>query len=524
MPPTPTLGLVKPQEWQARTSLLVGRRSPTLLKVDAAYSQYYNVRSEETKSALYNALHQYLIEHKSNWALSDRNKRSGGLMQYIYDSCKPYTAKNVLESRAPEARHGVLYLWQNAEIGTKWTKIALQGALDIGSNTGNMLQATTYTGGGKLQPLGVISEGSSWSSAVTSASVVDKVHGAFNSAKGSATFQVSSIRPDPGILERAKELFGVKFSEIWTWIKRRVEKMWNDIQLQWHSGGMWAPIGAVVAGLVNFILGQVCAVAAPFAGSGITIAQGFAKGFSAAADRVTAMYHRRHFLIAPGHPQLIGDAIETQMNWDIGRGIYTMAKGGVALAADIATAGASALISAIAACVEFAWKVINRYLEGLKMNAWIKEVKSVTRDRSTWKADPKDGKWRPAIAYKEREFLMLFEKGCNASVCIPMMTLNSGITGDLMMFMKMFDDTGSILGQSTGASLQGPTAEAQKKFNAGQEYWTALKHKSRNYLESTGFDFMSSDKVVAGLMDHAIKHHTGIASKADRALAFAAGS
>jgi len=105
-----------------------------------------------------------------------------------------------------------------------------------------------------------------------------------------------------------------------------------------------------------------------------------------------------------------------------------------------------------------------------------------------------------------------------------MMTLNSGIAGDLMMFVKIFDDTGNILGQRGGGGIDGPSADAQKKFDAGQKYWSLLKERGRDYLESTGFQFTSSDKVVQGLMHHATKHHTSVLSFTDGALAFLGGS
>ena len=212
------------------------------------------------------------------------------------------------------------------------------------------------------------------------------------------------------------------------------------------------------------------------------------------------------------------------MNWEIGKGIYNMAKSGVLLASDILSLGASALVDVIAACVEFIYKVCTRYIQAGNMNAWVKEVQAATRDRNTWKADPLDGTWRPSIVYNDQQFVRLFEAGCNASVCVPMLTLNSSIAGDLMMFVKLFDDTGRILGQSTGDSLHGPSAEALKAFDAAYEYWSMLKERGRDYLESTGFQFTSSRKDVQGYMHHAIEHHKGIASYTDRALAFAAGS
>ena len=129
--------------------------------------------------------------------------------------------------------------------------------------------------------------------------------------------------------------------------------------------------------------------------------------------------------------------------------------------------------------------------------------------------------------YNDKEFKALFERGCASSVCVPMLTLNSGITGDLMMFTKMFDDTGGILGQGTGIGSNGdkPSDGAQAQFNAAEAYWTQMKEWGRAYLESTGFTFTSTDKVAKGLMWHAIHDHQGGAmSTGDKVLSFLAGS
>jgi len=530
------LAIVSPQEWLSRTGVLIGSRSAALRKADAAYSDYYNLRSEENEHALYHALHLYLIEKGKNWENVPRNKNSGGLMAYIYNMCKPRTPTNILARRVPESRHGVLYLWQHADVQTYWARIALEGALGIGSATTSVLQTGSYTPDDRMQ-WGLNAQSSQVNGAaysLGSANLVRKVaYAPKGAAKGNAPLivephqafiKLADLRDDSAWLQRAKHCLGTIFNEVYDWVRRKIEEIWTDLQLKWHSNHMAAPAGAAITGLVNFIVGKVAVHAAPFVGSGISLAQGFAKAFSAAKDRVSAAWQKRKFIIPPGHPQLIGSAIETQMNWEIGKGLYELAKGGVLLACDLLSLGASALVDVIAACVELAYKVITRYSQASKMNAWVKQVQAATGDRNTWKADSLDGQWRPRIVYNDRDFLHLFEDGCNASVCVPMMTLNSGIAGDLMMFVKMFDDTGSILGQSTGASLRGPTAEAQAKFDAGQEYWSLLKERGRDYLESTGFQFTSSDKVVQGLMRHAIKHHQRIASFADRALAFGAGS
>lgn len=533
----PILGIVSPKEWLSRTSVLIGARSAALRKADAAYNDYYNLRSDANKQALYQALHLYLLGKGGNWENVPRDKNSGGLMAYIYNTSKPPMPLNILARRVPEARHGVLYLWQHAEVQTHWAKIALEGALGVGTAGISVAQASSYTSADKLHKLGAIAQGSKADRVATGLSVANVGRGVVlaprGSAKGNAPLVVEphplfiklhDLRTNPSTMEKAKHWLGTKFDEFCDWVRRHVLDIWHDLQLKWHSGQFVAPAGAAITALVNFIVGKVAAHAAPIVGSSIAVVQGFAQAFKAAKERVSAAWQKRMFFITPGHPQQIADAIETQMDWEIGKGIYAMAKGGVLLVADLHSFGATAIIDVLAACVEFAYKVCTRYFQAGSMNAWVKEVQAVTRDRNAWKADPLDGKWRPSTVYNDREFNHLFENGCNSSVCVPMMTLNSGITGDLMMFMKMFDDTGSILGQSTDASLHGPSAEAQTKFNAAQEYWSHLKARGRDYLESTGFEFTSSDKDVRGYMHHAIEHHQRISSFTDRALTLAAAA
>jgi len=282
-----------------------------------------------------------------------------------------------------------------------------------------------------------------------------------------------------------------------------------------------------VVALTNFILGKVLVHAAPIVGNAIEIAQGICQSIAAAKERILAYQRRNRFIIAPGHPTQIGHAIETQMNWSIAKGAYNAAKGGAKLAGNLASYGASALIDVIAACVEFAWKFLSRLFEAHWMKSWIDDLRGQTSNRNEWRADPSDNVWRPRIVYDDAAFTELFERGCEASACVPMLTLNSGISGDQMMFMKMFDDTGGILGQGSGQSSLGnkPSAAAQKQFDAATAYWTQLKEWGRNYLAGTGFTFASSDPVARGLMWHAIQHHQGGSmSTGDKVLSFLAGS
>jgi hypothetical protein len=540
------LGLVSPKEWVSRTSITFARgRGPELVMIDKAYAQYHAVRSEQNKKELFKHLQAYLKKKGkgNNWDNVRRNKQSGGLMKYIHDTCREKTlAKNVLSKRIPESRHGLIYLWQQADVQAQWAKIVLEGALNVGSASASMLQASSYNKGEDLEYLGKIKEDSSLDKVIntaghikTGASVagqiptpkgtgvkVDPLIPTPPPEKGPKAIKLSELTNDPTVIERAKHFFGTVFNEVYAAIEKAVKGIYANLMLKYKTGEIWGTIGGSVVSLINFILGKVLKHAAPLIGNIIEIGQGIAKAILAAKDRVIAYQNKSNFVIAPGHPMQIGKAIEKQMNWAIANGLYTMAKSGAKLGGNIASWGASALIDVISACVEFAWKLLSRAFESISMNKWIAEVKKLVAEGGT-KEDSNDGKMRPKIVYDDKAFYSLVERGCSASPCIPMMTLNSGISGDQMMFMKMFDDSGGILGQGNGIGNPAMATENQH-FKAGTEHWTHLKQWGRNYLESTGFTFNSGDVVARGLMRHAIlNHNSGSMSTGDKILHFAAG-
>ncbi|MFO1159561.1 MAG: hypothetical protein U1E60_12035 [Reyranellaceae bacterium] len=526
-----TMGIVDPKEWVSRTTPIFSRtRGATLLQVDDAYSNYFALRSEENKKILHDRLGAYLREKGGNWERVDRDKRSGGLMKFLFEFTRSGPAvKNVLDLRIPESRHGVLYLWQNADVGTQWAKILLEGALTVGGTTLGMLQASNYKAGDQIQA-GVIAKNTRGDTAASVGRLAPTVGGIVAAPKGtgvrvetpSPVVKLADLPDDAGILQRAKAALGKFFDAVWNTIRQKVAEIWQDVRFKFARGGFIGTIGTTIGKLALFILGKVAQHAAPFVANGIEIGQGICQAIIAAKDRVSAHFLRQKFVVKPGHPVQIASAIEGEMNWAIAKGAYNAAKGGAKLAGNLMSWGASALIDVIAAAIEFAWKFLTRLSEGILMRGWIDVVKAATSDRNTWKADPSNGVWRPRLVYDDKGFREVFEAGCEASVCVPMMTLNSGIAGDQMMFMKMFDDTGALLGQGSGQDK--PTTAAQAEFNAATKYFTLLKEYGRNYLESTGFTFTSSDKVARGLMWHAIYHHQGgRMENADKALHLLAG-
>ena len=545
--------LVSLKEWQSRTSV-IGRRSTEMREIDKLYEAYLGSRSEINARRLHLALDQYLASHKGHWSLVERNVKSGGLMQALHEQTAYAVSgaqtlasrdRRMLESRIPETRHGVLYLWSNTNVETQFGKIFLEGAMSLGAtavSSASTLQnfakddpRSIYYGiGSGVGTVAAIGAGA-WRSAATASQVsasVPTTHTApmpTPSTRGRSNAVVSRpplilppprpvLPPRPLVRRPAvmslhdmemedtrsnfakfRHVLGVGFDKILTAIRDGIYWIWSKIVQ--NQGAVIGALSKGIEKLVMYVVGKVCEAAVPLVGAAIDLGRGVAQTIKGIKDRLEAYFARSKFVVAPGHPTLIANAIEKQMNWAIGKGLFNVIKGGAKLGLTFVTAGASAIIDAIAAGLEFATKFILRLIEGKAITAFIADVREACKN--------KDSENRPTIVHSAKDFNALFSKGCDASACVPMMTLNSGITGDQMMFMKMFDDTtrGSQIGQT--------------EFDAATGYFTKLKSYGAEYVRNSGFTFSSAKKDVQGYLHHAVVHHAaGNMSAADAALKF----
>lgn len=143
--------MVTPDEFRSRTSLTLSSRSGTTLKVDAAYDAYYGYRTDENAGRLHAALRDYLVGHGGYWAHCERDKVSGGLLEWLFKFTAPAPAPTVLsredsldarararidEYEIPHSRFGVLYLLGNIDIELNVLSIGLEGVAAVGGAVG----------------------------------------------------------------------------------------------------------------------------------------------------------------------------------------------------------------------------------------------------------------------------------------------------------------------------------------------------------------------------------------------------
>jgi len=319
------------------------------------------------------------------------------------------------------------------------------------------------------------------------------------------------------------------------------------------SADDFATLGATVKGLINFVVAKCLKSAAPFVGGALDLAGGMAKTIRAAKERVGVWLLRRKISLNPGHPELTANTIEHEMSKGVFEGLWTILKGVANTALTVFLPGAASLVAALVTGVEwivkFSWRLaeqsrIGRFLtEARKL--FLAERARATKDTSSTGAIKYQGSqgapyfmledlttYKPnmqkdpaSLIHNLDKFKAFFQQGCDASPLIPMIVLNSGICGSLMVLLKMFDDLNREAGQ--------------EMYDAGNEYFTRLKQYSRNYMAKSGFVFKAKvstedrnggymqhgreHKFIAGLLAHSQRNHYAGSSTADKAVAFVAG-
>lgn len=306
----------------------------------------------------------------------------------------------------------------------------------------------------------------------------------------------------------------------------------------------WEVSGLLISKLVKFVVGKCVEAAVPFVGAGMDLAGGLAKTVKAAKERIEAYLLRRQIMLNPGHPELAANSIESAMNTGMLLGLWSALKGAAQVALSVFLPGAGSLVAALVTGLEWLVKFVYRLWEQSNIRQflatardWYSKECGLARRVETegYLPDPSrageriktvHARFEPELdpgkggfIHKLEEFKAFYQKGCDASPIIPMLTLNSGICGSLMVMLRMVDDT------ETATSSSDRSVISQKQFDAGNAYFQHLKAYGRTYLESSGFQFRAANgsESIQGYLNHAIHHHTKPYSIADKALAFGSG-
>lgn len=334
---------------------------------------------------------------------------------------------------------------------------------------------------------------------------MERIGDAFSSA-GTAISSAAS---------EAKAWLILQLEALFAKVAHQIEKRFK-LDTSQTIGLLAGPIKSIIGAAIDALV----LAATPFLGASLAVATGIARTTDAVCVKVASWMDRRKIRIMEGHPSAIADAIESQMNWNIGMGLKDVLRGGASLGAQLVTLGAGSLVDVILNVVEFLVKALNRYMEitmtrsflqlakrhyekateqsrRTRMHGTGRDVLSLPEDRSS------------NIIYNTEEFTSFFELGCEASVVVPMLVLNSSVGGSLMTMIHIADSKGSRI--------------SEEEFAAGDRYFTRLKQLGRQYMQTAGWKFSASNTFVSGLLGHAIHDHQAPASVLEGVRAFVRG-
>ncbi|MGE0332864.1 MAG: hypothetical protein AB7P37_19470 [Ramlibacter sp.] len=596
--------VVSPTEWVRRTSLTFKKRSADTLKVDEAYAAW-SANPGRTAAAinLHKVLREYLKSKGGLWSRVERDKVSGGLIEWVYQEVQkvpgvmppaPSPAQAALQNTdIPHSRYGVLYLLGNIDIDMSALAITLEGVSALGNIAGQALSTNmNHLGNDTLAARTVDVMGHSVKTGAISGAGAAAVKLAGTKLEGRvdpATKPRHHVlappppkRPEPGfpltlgMYELVKEdpilmlnpfmlgativgTVGAAVIDALNSLRIVLQNAVTDLahyilrEVANPSAKSLATLGATIKGMVKFVVGKCLASAAPFVGGALDLAGGLVQTFKAAKVRIGAWMQRRKIVLNPGHPELLANGIESQMDKGIFAGLWTILKGVANTALTVLLPGASALVAAVVTGIEWLVKIIWRLIEQYQIGEFFKEARKLfLKERalasrvvtegvrnytdsmgrkqharvSYTRYEPNLDKNSGGLIHNLDEFTKFFQSGCDASPLIPMIVLNSGICGSLMVLLMMFDDLNRPL-------------TTQAMYDTGNAYFTRLKQFSRGYMAGSGFNFKvnisttgSYDfeaegrerKFLQGLLNHSLRDHAKVETTGEKALAFIAGT
>jgi hypothetical protein len=260
--------------------------------------------------------------------------------------------------------------------------------------------------------------------------------------------------------------------------------------------------GAVVKTIASLAIQEICKAAVPFVGGGQKIFTGVCQMALAIKERTALYLDRRMVKLTEGHFTLIGDAVESQVTRGLFLGLWNSLKGAADIAANVFLPGCGSLSSAILTALEWAVRFTGRICEhacishflDLAARRW--RIEKQNADRVVDPSHPSIVRYRAGPHSFARDldtFKTYFALGCEASVLIPMLTLNSGMCGSITEQIEMF---------SNGRRV------SQREFDAGVAYFSRLKRISSRYMRASGFNFTGRNG-LEGIVAHAVRDHGG---------------
>ena len=260
-------------------------------------------------------------------------------------------------------------------------------------------------------------------------------------------------------------------------IDAQLPKQDADRDLAQATRKMWDAVPGGMQVAVSYLVDKALDQIAPFLANGVGTVEGLVKATSAGVDRYVVHAKGKGVTIAPGTPRSTVDGIKHAMNLALASETYGVLRkaGGLTLeglSAGIAGTIVDVAFSVIEAFVALIWRVRDFYY----LRAFRKEAQQYWDARE--EANP--------IHERPAAFNAWYRRVALKVPAVPCLTLSSGICGDKMRLLRMFEKEGEVI--------------APAQFTAGVAYLDNLKAWGAKYLADLGYDFSSEDPMIAKLI------------------------
>lgn len=375
-----------------------------------------------------------------------------------------------MQDHVQNARLGVLYLLSRLRVQPDIFNVVLEGALAV---IGGQLSFL----GGKIVDGGLGNASADLAQHIFNAALVP---GNVVLTSGCGAAQTAHLPHDrrQALLARIGQMF-----------KEFIKKLVDALKEKF--GSFELPITAI-KNLVNTCT-KICldTLSAGLVGGAQDLFKGTVNLVDGVVQKVRAYIREKGVVISGGHPEVIVNSIKRAMTLSLLEGLWQAMKGGCSLGLAWATWGTAAVVTAVVACFEVIVKVVWRMVEVLKMDKLFEQAAEWWERREAANALHKQ-----PVAFTD-----WFRKHALHLPAVSILVHNSGICGDKMVFLSMYDYTLKANEQPGDRQLE----YLKQEFNKGVAYLEFLKSWGVKYLNKTGFSFYSKDDFVSELIDFATR-------------------
>ncbi|HEX4932620.1 MAG TPA: hypothetical protein VFV33_05530 [Gemmatimonadaceae bacterium] len=488
------------KQWQQDTKGSFGRtagRSKELQAVDQKFQSYEAakdsvVRKADLKAAL--AAWKATFGPGDAWKTSARNaNRAIEQLDAMLAGTDEETAFN--KGRAPDWMHeslvhsrmGVLYLFSNLSIQPGLFSLVIEGGLDLaGQGVGVAVeQAKAAKPGASTTGLDraatAISLGQKANSLLGLGDKANKVEEKIFKQPRTVVSAQQVLNAPPPTTTFPKTILELR-AALYKIFQNLVEKIKDKLR---DKFGIIQDLGGYIPKVINFIVNRVCVEAAPLAGSIISLVQKTGALCLAVQDKFQAWLDGKHVQVNDGHPATVVDSIRRAQTGALLGGIYEMITAAAGVAIDATAWGGGVIFNLVKSGIELLIKFVWRLAEALRFNEFCAQAREyyVAAKGLIGPTRPGDSVSASADSLPTRpfEFARWYRSFALNIPLIAVLTLNSGICGDKMSYLTMFNDNGQI---------------TSDQFLAGVRFLDNLKPWGAEYMENTGYTIQTNGDVL----------------------------